>query len=97
MILPALDIKNLIEFGRYAEDKDAHMILNHKAAIELPVDDSDLIGFAPIPSSAFTVSRLKMWSPTIDKTGQTAGRSASDPLRSNAPMLLDRTDHLLRQ
>lgn len=43
-----LDTQNLIEFGRYAEGKDAQdaqMILNHKAAIELLVDDADVIGF----------------------------------------------------
>jgi Fic family protein len=43
-----LDTQNLIEFGRYAEGKDAQdaqMILNHKAAIELLVDDTDVIGF----------------------------------------------------
>ncbi len=43
-----LDTRNLIEFGRYAEGKDAQdaqMILNHKAAIELLVDDADVIGF----------------------------------------------------
>lgn len=43
-----LDTQNLIELGRYAEGKDAQdaqMILNHKAAIELLVDDADVIGF----------------------------------------------------
>jgi Fic/DOC family len=43
-----LDTQNLIESGRYAEGKDAQeaqMILNHKAAIELLVDDADVIGF----------------------------------------------------
>src|SRR5262249_30703280 len=37
-----LDTENLIQFGRKAEGKDANeaqMILNHKAAIELLVDD----------------------------------------------------------
>ena len=43
-----LDTQNLIESGRYAEGKDAQeaqMILNHKAAIELLVDDADVIDF----------------------------------------------------
>lgn len=43
-----LDTQNLIESGRYAEGKnaqEAQMILNHKAAIELLVDDADVIGF----------------------------------------------------
>lgn len=43
-----LDTKNLIEFGELAEGKDrseAQMILNHKAAIELIVDQAEEIGF----------------------------------------------------
>lgn len=43
-----LDTENLIEFGRYAEGRDyreAQMILNHKAAIELLVEDAESIGF----------------------------------------------------
>lgn len=43
-----LDTQNLIEFGRAAEGKDrgeAQMILNHKAAIELLVDEAEHIGF----------------------------------------------------
>jgi Fic family protein len=43
-----LDTQNLIEFGRYPEGKDAQdaqMVLNHKAAIELLVDDAATIGF----------------------------------------------------
>lgn len=45
-----LDTQNLIEFGREAEGKDrleAQMILNHKAAIEMLVDQADEIGFNP--------------------------------------------------
>src|SRR6185369_6407292 len=45
-----LDTQNLIEFGHYAKGKDAQdaqMILNHKAAIELLVDDTVAIGFDP--------------------------------------------------
>ena len=43
-----LDTMNLIEFGRYAEGKDAQeaqMILNHKAAIEMVVDEAETVGF----------------------------------------------------
>lgn len=43
-----LDTQNLIEFGRAAEGKDqreAQMILNHKAAIEMLVDGAGTIGF----------------------------------------------------
>ncbi len=43
-----IDTQNLVEFGRYAEGKDAQeaqMILNHKAAIELLVDEAESIGF----------------------------------------------------
>jgi Fic family protein len=43
-----LDTQNLLEFGRFAEGRDAReaqMILNHKAAIELLVDEAEGIGF----------------------------------------------------
>jgi hypothetical protein len=43
-----LDTQNLIEFGQVAAGKDiqeTQMILNHKAAIELLVDDADQVGF----------------------------------------------------
>ena len=43
-----LDTQRLIEFGRHAEGKDAQdaqMILNHKAAIELLLDEADSVGF----------------------------------------------------
>jgi len=43
-----LDTQNLIEFGRIAEGRDqleAQMILNHKAAIEMLVEDAESIGF----------------------------------------------------
>jgi Fic family protein len=45
-----LDTKRLIEFGQEAEGKDAletQMILNHKAAIELLVNEADLVDFVP--------------------------------------------------
>jgi fido (protein-threonine AMPylation protein) len=43
-----LDTKNLLEFGQRAEGKEvteAQMILNHKAAIELLVEQAEQIGF----------------------------------------------------
>lgn len=43
-----LDTKNLIEFGQQAEGKnarDAQMILNHRAAIEMLVEGAEQIGF----------------------------------------------------
>lgn len=43
-----LDTQNLIEFGRIADGKDqleAQMILNHKAAIEMLVEDVEITGF----------------------------------------------------
>jgi len=45
-----LDTERLIEFGQVAEGKDAletQMILNHKAAIELLVNEADLVDFTP--------------------------------------------------
>jgi hypothetical protein len=45
-----LDTKNLIEFGEIAQGKDAEetqMILNHKAAIEMLVENIDEVGFNP--------------------------------------------------
>ena len=51
-----LDTQNLIEFGMFAEGKDhlqAQMILNHKAAIEMLVENADEIGF-----NAFTFCNL---------------------------------------
>ncbi|KAB0672479.1 Fic family protein [Oryzomonas sagensis] len=51
-----LDTQRLIEFGQAAEGKDAfetQMILNHKAAIELLVNEADLVDFTP-----FTILNL---------------------------------------
>ena len=45
-----LDTQNLIEFGQVAQGKDAietQMILNHKAAIEMLIEDADEVGFDP--------------------------------------------------
>jgi len=51
-----LDTQRLIELGEQAEGKDAieaQMILNHKAAIELLVNEADLVGF-----NTFTILNL---------------------------------------
>ena len=51
-----LDTQNLIEFGQVAKGKDAietQMILNHKSAIEMLVEDADAVGF-----DAFTFKNL---------------------------------------
>lgn len=45
-----LDTQNLIEFGQIAQGKNAietQMILNHKAAIEMLIEDADEVGFDP--------------------------------------------------
>jgi hypothetical protein len=45
-----LDTERLIEFGQVAEGKDVletQMILNHKAAIELLLNEADLVDFTP--------------------------------------------------
>ena len=58
-----LDTERLIEFGQEAEGKDSletQMILNHKAAIEMLVNESDLIGFNPqsaCPTCRWAVGR----------------------------------------
>ena len=51
-----LDTQNLIEFGQVAKGKDAietQMILNHKAAIEMLIEDAEEVGF-----DAFTFKNL---------------------------------------
>ncbi|HRP94802.1 MAG TPA: Fic family protein [Rhodocyclaceae bacterium] len=45
-----LDTQNLIEYGQVAQGKDAietQMILNHKAAIEMLIENADEVGFDP--------------------------------------------------
>jgi Fic family protein len=51
-----LDTQNLIEFGQAAVGKDAletQMVLNHKAAIEMLIDNADEVGF-----NRFTILNL---------------------------------------
>lgn len=51
-----LDTQNLIEYGQIAQGKDAietQMILNHKAAIEMLIENADEVAFDP-----FTIKNL---------------------------------------
>lgn len=75
-----LDTQNLIEFGRYPEGKDAQdaqMVLNHKAAIELLVDDAATIGF-----DAYTFLSLHgLLSENLMPDPDASGRLRSHPVQ----------------
>jgi hypothetical protein len=68
-----LDTQNLIEFGQVAKGKDAietQMILNHKAAIEMLIEDADEVGF-----DAFTFKNLHaVLSQDLMRDPQSSGR-----------------------
>ncbi len=68
-----LDTQNLIEHGQAAQGKDAietQMILNHKAAIEMPIEDMDEVGF-----DAFTFKNLHaVLSQDLMRDPQASGR-----------------------
>lgn len=68
-----LDTQNLIEFGQIAKGKDAietQMILNHKAAIEMLIEDADEVGF-----DAFTFKNLHaVLSQELMQDAQASGR-----------------------
>ena len=71
-----LDTERLIEFGQVAEGKDAletQMILNHKAAIELLVNEADLVDFTP-----YTIFSLH----ALLSDGLLADRSACGRIRN---------------
>lgn len=71
-----LDTERLIEFGQAAEGKDAmetQMILNHKAAIELLVDEADRVEFSP-----YTIFSLH----ALLSDGLLADRSAGGRIRN---------------
>lgn len=73
-----LDTERLIEFGQAAEGKDAletQMILNHKAAIELLVNEADLIDFSP-----YTIFSLH----ALLSDGLLADQSAGGRIRNRA-------------
>ena len=68
-----LDTQNLIELGQIAQGKDAietQMILNHKAAIEMLIEDADEVGF-----DAFTFKNLHaVLSQDLMRDPQASGR-----------------------
>jgi hypothetical protein len=68
-----LDTQNLIELGQAAQGKDAietQMILNHKAAIEMLIEDADEVGF-----DAFTFKNLQaVLSQDLMRDPQASGR-----------------------
>lgn len=74
-----LDTQNLIEFGQIAQGKNAietQMILNHKAAIELLVEDADEVGF-----DAFTFKNLHaVLSQDLMRDPQASGRLRRRPV-----------------
>ncbi|MEY4755434.1 MAG: hypothetical protein RJA34_332 [Pseudomonadota bacterium] len=74
-----LDTQNLIEFGQIARGKDAietQMILNHKAAIEMLVEDVNEVGF-----DAFTFKNLHaVLSQDLMRDPQASGRLRRRPV-----------------
>jgi len=74
-----LDTQNLIEFGQVAQGKDTietQMILNHKAAIEMLIEDADDVGF-----DAFTFKNLHaVLSQELMRDPQTSGRLRRRPV-----------------
>ena len=68
-----LDTQNLIELGQAAQGKDAietQMILNHKTAIEMLIEDADEVGF-----DAFTFKNLHaVLSQDLMRDPQSSGR-----------------------
>ncbi|CAM5289341.1 hypothetical protein SSTU70S_06583 [Stutzerimonas stutzeri] len=74
-----LDTQNLIEFGQVAKGKDAietQMILNHKAAIEMLIEDADEVEF-----DAFTFKNLHaVLSQDLMRDPQASGRLRRRPV-----------------
>lgn len=74
-----LDTQNLIEFGQVAQGKDAietQMILNHKAAIEMLIEDVNEVGF-----DAFTFKNLHaVLSQDLLRDPQASGRLRRRPV-----------------
>lgn len=74
-----LDTQNLIEFGQVAKGKDVietQMILNHKAAIEMLIEDADEVGF-----DAFTFKNLHaVLSQELMRNPQASGRLRRRPV-----------------
>ena len=74
-----LDTQNLIELGQVAKGKDAietQMILNHKAAIEMLIEDADEVGF-----DVFTFKNLHaVLSQDLMRDPQASGRLRRRPV-----------------
>jgi hypothetical protein len=74
-----LDTQNLIEFGQVAKGKDAietQMILNHKAALEMLIEDADEVGF-----DSFTFRNLHaVLSQDLMRDDQASGRLRRRPV-----------------
>jgi hypothetical protein len=74
-----LDTQNLIEFGQIAQGKDAietQMILNHKAAIEMLIEDADEVGI-----DAFTFKNLhSVLSQDLMRDPEASGRLRRRPV-----------------
>lgn len=74
-----LDTQNLIELGQVAKGKDAietQMILNHKAAIEMLIEDADEVGF-----DSFTFRNLHaVLSQDLMRDDQASGRLRRRPV-----------------
>ena len=74
-----LDTQNLIEFGQIAQGKDVietQMILNHKAAIEMLIEDANEVGF-----DAFTFKNLHaVLSQDLMRDPQASGRLRRRPV-----------------
>lgn len=82
-----LDTQNLIEFGQVAKGKDAietQMILNHKAAIEMLIEDADDVGF-----DAFTFKNLHaVLSQDLMRDPQASGRLRRRPVDISGTVFL---------
>lgn len=82
-----LDTQNLIEFGQVAKGKDAietQMILNHKAAIEMLIEDADEAGF-----DAFTFKNLHaVLSQDLMRDAHASGRLRRRPVDISGTVFL---------
>lgn len=82
-----LDTQNLIEFGQAAQGKDAQetqMILNHKAAIEMLIEDAEQVGF-----DAFTFQNLHaVLSQNLMREEEACGRIRRRPVEISGTVFL---------
>jgi hypothetical protein len=82
-----LDTQNLIEFGQIAQGKDAietQMILNHKAAIEMLIEDADEVDF-----DAFTIKNLHaVLSQDLMRNPEASGRLRRRPVDISGTVFL---------